>query len=48
MHGEPNQLESLSDGRKKENHKKVTEEYIEKLLLLVEIDPSELGYKFGR
>lgn len=48
VHGEPNNLESLSDKRKSGNHKKVTEEYIEKLLKLVDISPQELGYDFGR
>ncbi len=28
VHGDPNNLESLEDGRKNGNHKKATEEYI--------------------
>ena len=48
VHGDPNNLESLKDGRKNGNHKKATEEYINLLLKIVDEDPKELGYEFGR
>jgi len=48
VHGDPNNLESLEDGRKNGNHKKATEEYINLLLKIVDEDPKELGYEFGR
>ncbi|WP_172969827.1 winged helix-turn-helix domain-containing protein, partial [Microcystis aeruginosa] len=38
----------LEDGRKNGNHKKATEEYINLLLKIVDEDPKELGYEFGR
>jgi hypothetical protein len=43
VHGDPNNLESLEDGRKNGNHKKATEEYINLLLKIVDEDPKELG-----
>jgi len=42
-HGDPNNLESLEDGRKNGNHKKATEEYINLLLKIVDEDPKEFG-----
>jgi len=48
VHGDPNNLESLEDGRKNGNHRKVTDEYINLLLTIVEQDPKDLGYEFGR
>ncbi|TRV09812.1 MAG: IS630 family transposase [Microcystis wesenbergii Mw_MB_S_20031200_S109] len=48
VHGDPNNLESLEDGRKNGNHKKATEEYINLLLKIVDEDPKEFGYEFGR
>lgn len=47
-HGDPDNLETLEDRRKKGNHKKATQEYIELLLEVVEKEPQELGYEFGR
>jgi hypothetical protein len=38
----------LRDKRKKGNHRKVTEEYIEKLTEIIIKEPEEFGYKFGR
>ena len=43
VHGDPNNLESLEDGRKNGNHKKAPEEYINLLLKIVDEDPKELG-----
>ena len=48
MHGDPDKLETLEDGRKKGNFKKATKEYIELLLEVVEKEPQDLGYEFGR
>lgn len=48
VHGDPENLETLEDGRKKGNYKKATQEYIELLLEVVEKEPQELGYEFGR
>ena len=47
-HGDPDNLATLEDGRKKGNFKKATQEYIELLLEIVEKEPQELGYEFGR
>ncbi len=47
-HGDPDNLATLEDGRKKGNFKKATQEYIELLLEVVEKEPQELGYEFGR
>ena len=46
--GDPDNLESLRDERMKGNHKKATDKYIEILLKIIEKDPQELGYDFGR
>ncbi len=48
VHGDPSNLESLEDGRKQGKHQKATEEYINKLLEVVDKEPIELGYEFGR
>lgn len=48
VHGDPENLESLKDERMKGNHQKATEEYINLLLEIIEIEPLELGYEFGR
>jgi transposase len=47
MHGDPNKLDSLIDGRMKGNHRKATDQYINLLLEVIEKDPQELGYEFG-
>ena len=46
--GDPDNLESLIDERMKGNHKKATDKYIDLLLEIIEKDPQELGYDFGR
>lgn len=48
VHGDPDNLESLNDGRKQGNYRKATDEYIRLLMDLIEKEPSELGYEFGR
>lgn len=48
VHGDPENLETLKDKRMKGNHVKATEEYIKLLLKIVEKEPKELGYEFGR
>ena len=48
VHGEPDNLESLRDKRMEGNNRKATPEYIEMLLEIVEKEPQELGYEFGR
>ena len=45
---DPKNIESLRDKRKKGNHRKATEEYIEKLVEIVLKEPEEFGYEFGR
>jgi transposase len=48
VHGDPEKLDSLNDDRMKGNYKKATPEYIDLLLKIIEIDPQEYGYEFGR
>lgn len=48
VHGDPDNLESLKDDRRKGNHQKATNEYIELLMEVLDKEPSELGYEFGR
>jgi transposase len=48
VHGSPSNLETLQDKRIKGNHKKATDEYIDLLLRIVDKNPTEFGYEFGR
>ena len=48
VHGDPENLDSLKDERMKGNHQKATTEYIDLLLKIIDQEPSELGYEFGR
>ena len=48
VHGDPANLESLEDGRKQGNYKKATDNYIQLLLEVVDKEPKEFGYEFGR
>ena len=48
VHGDPDNLNSLRDKREQGNYRKATEEYIELLQNVVEKNPSEFGYEFGR
>ncbi|MFS0516264.1 hypothetical protein ACEYW6_16340 [Nostoc sp. UIC 10607] len=46
VHGDPNKIESLEDGRIKREYRKANQVYIDKLLETVDKDPSESGYEF--
>jgi transposase len=46
-HGDPSNLDSLTDERMKGNYHKVTEKYVELLLELIEKEPQECGNEFG-
>ncbi len=48
VHGDPDTLDSLRDKREKGNYRKATEDYIQLLIEVIEKEPSELGYEFGR
>jgi transposase len=48
VHGDPENLESLTDERMRGNYKKATPEYIDMLLEIIEKEPEEYGYEFGR
>ncbi len=48
VHSNPGNLETLKDGRSKGNFHKATEKYINLLMDVIEKEPSELGYEFGR
>ena len=47
VHGDPDNLDSLSDERMKGNYRKATEEYIKLLLEIIEIEPKEYGDESG-
>jgi transposase len=48
VHGDPDKLDSLRDQREQGNYRKVTPEYMQRLMEVIEQEPSELGYEFGR
>ena len=48
MHGDPQNLDSFKDDRMKGNYRKATEEYINLLLEIIEVEPEKYGYEFGR
>jgi transposase len=48
VHGDPDKLDSLLDGRSEGNFRKVTKEYENLLLEIVDKEPSDYGYEFGR
>ncbi len=47
-HGDPDNLESLKDQRKKGSKRKVTPQYIDLLMEVIEQEPSEYSYELGR
>lgn len=48
VHGDPDNLKSFLDGRREGNFRKVTQEYENLLLEVIEKEPTEYGYEFGR
>jgi transposase len=48
VHGDPDNLQSLKDGREKGNFRKVTQNYEDLLLTIIEEEPLKYGYEFGR
>ena len=48
VHGAPDNLDSFLDGRREGNFSKVTKEYEDLLLEVIEKEPAEYGYEFGR
>ena len=48
IHGDPDNLDSLLDGRREGNFRKATKEYEDLLLEIVDKEPTEYGYEFGR
>jgi transposase len=48
VHGDPDKRESFADGRSQGNFRKATPKYEELLLEVVEKEPLEYGYEFGR
>ncbi|BAQ65597.1 mobile element protein [Geminocystis sp. NIES-3709] len=48
VHGNPNNVDSLQDKRRKGNQTKATDKYIERLLEVVDKNPEDFGYDFGR
>jgi transposase len=48
VHGDPDNLESFLDGRREGNFRKLTKEYEDLLLEVIEKEPIEYGYDFGR
>ncbi len=48
MHGDPDNIDSFLDGRREGHFRKVTKEYENLLLEVIEKNPDECGYEFGR
>jgi transposase len=48
VHGDPDNLDSFLDKRREGNFHKVTKEYEKLLLEIVDKEPAEYGYEFGR
>ena len=48
VQGDPDNLESLQDGREQGNYQKATPIYIQLLMETIEKAPDELEYEFGR
>ncbi len=48
VHGDPDNLDSFLDGRREGNFSKITKEYEDFLLKIIEKQPAEYGYEFGR
>ncbi len=48
VHGDPDNIDSFLDGRREGNFRKITQEYEDLLLKIIEKEPAEYGYEFGR
>lgn len=48
VHGDPDNLETLRDKREQGNYRKVTDDYLQLLLEVVEKEPSAFGFDFAR
>lgn len=48
VHGDPDNLDSFLDGRRSGNFRKVTPEYEKLLLEIIDKEPLDYGYEFGR
>ena len=48
VHGDPDNIDSFLDKRREGNFRKVTKEYENLLLEVIEKNPDECGYEFGR
>jgi transposase len=48
VHGDPDNIDSFLDGRREGNFRKITQEYEDLLLKVIEKEPAEYGYEFGR
>jgi transposase len=48
VHAEPDNLESFKDKRMSGNYRKATEQYIALLLEVIDKEPQEFGYEFGK
>jgi transposase len=48
VHGDPDNLDSFLDGRREGNFRKITQGYEDLLLEVIEKEPAEYGYEFGR
>lgn len=48
VHGDPDNLKSFLDERSQGNFRKITPEYEKLLLEVIEKEPEEYGYEFGR
>ena len=46
-HADPDNLEDLKDKRMKGNFRKVTDQYLERLLEIIDQEPGDFGYEFG-
>lgn len=48
VHGNPDNLESLQDKRRRREYRKASPAYVDLLLETIEKEPREFGYEFGR
>ena len=48
IHGDSENINSFKDDRMKDNYRKATEEYINLLLEIIEVEPEKYGDEFGK